>query len=39
MALNTMEWFRHIWLHLYSCIKDITLEMARLLAETCWWRY
>jgi hypothetical protein len=34
---NIMEWWWHIELQLHFCI--ITLKMAGLLAEMCWWTY
>jgi len=34
-----MELLWHIKLQLYSCIKNVTLKMAGLLAETCCWKY
>jgi len=39
MPFNTVELFRHTSLQLCSCIKEITVKMAGLLTETCWWRY
>jgi len=36
---NIMKWMWHSQPQMYSGIKNITLQMAGLPAETCWWKY
>jgi len=39
MPFNIVQLFRHTLSQVCSCIKEITLKMAGLLAETCCWQY